>query len=497
MMSALKVIRFGIVAGGLAVAIGVGNWGLTLQAQNSGAEALQKANVAERLVERTPGPRAGTAPRFVLDPAWPKILPHNWQVGEIAGIFVDTHNHIWVIHRPRALDAIDAGALGVAGKNEKGESVDALGHPRDSRNSQCCVPAPSVLEFDQDGGIIQAWGGPADPGYIGTKCKEADGCYWPGREHGIFVDDQDNVWLTGNGEIRRGTNGGAYPWAANFGGNDSQILKFRSDGTFIMAIGTQGMTKPNSNDTAGGLKGTPQPYLAADVTVDPKSNVAYLADGYGNRRVLMVDATTGKYIGHFGAYGQNPVVGESTEAAYGGQFAEQWKQDHTLRPKFFRNPVHYVKLSDDGFLYVADRGNNRVQVFRTSDVGKPCANPQGEAGKCGFVKEVYVAPQTPTGTSGSVTFSTDPGQTCLYVGDLNNDQVYILNRENLTELGRVGSGGRQAGTFHWPHTLTVDQQGNLYVGEVDGNGRLQRFLRYGPQGCSGMGNPNVGEFIDN
>lgn len=496
-MSALRVISFVILAAILAAAIGAWRWGFPLRAQTSaGVDALQKAKVLERLIERTSSrSRTGAAPGFVLDPAWPKVLPHNWVMGDVGGIHVDSHDRIWVYHRPRALTTTDSGAQGVGGKNAKGQSVSPLGFPRDERRAWCCVPAPSVLQFDKDGNLLQAWGGPADPGFLETKCRVADGCYWPGREHGIFVDHNDFVWVAGNGEIDRGTNSGEYPWAANFGGDDSQILKFKPDGTFIFAIGRHGVRKPNSNDTNGGTNGTPQPYLPADFTVDPETNVLYVADGYGNRRVLMVDAATGNYIGHFGAYGQNPVIGESTDPAYGGAWVADFKRGQ-LKPKFFRSPLHGVKMSRDGLLYVADRGNNRVQVFRTAEVGKPCANPDGDTGKCGFVREILVAPQTIGGTSGSIALSRDPKETCLYVADLTNFTVYVLNRDNLTELGRFGTGGRQAGTFHWPHTLSVDSEGNIYVGEVDGAGRVQKFLTYGGGSCSGTGNPKIGEYLE-
>jgi hypothetical protein len=154
-----------------------------------------------------------------------------------------------------------------------------------------------------------------------------------------------------------------------------------------------------------------------------------------------------------------------------------------------------VKLANDGLLYVCDRGHNRVQVFKTADVGKPCANPDGAPGKCGFAAEFLVAPEAQGGgTSGTVALSTDRDQSCLFVGDLANDVVYVVNRRNLTELARVGSGGRNAGLFHWPHLMSVDSQGNLYVGEVDGAARAQKFLRFGPLGCSGEGNPKIGAY---
>jgi DNA-binding beta-propeller fold protein YncE len=463
---------------------------------NVGLEALTKSQALQRVLERTPPKPAsgGTAPNFVSDPGWPKPLPNNWVIGDVGGLTVDSHDNIWVYHRPRSLTSTDAGALGEAGKNAKGQPISAIGHPRPyGQLSGCCVPAPSVLQFDKAGNLLQAWGGPADPGFLEKRCPAADGCYWPGREHGIFVDHNDFVWISGNGERARGTNSGEYPWAANFGGDDSQILKFKSDGTFVLAIGTQGMKTPNSNDTNGGVNGTPQPYLPADFTVDPKTNTMYVADGYGNRRVLVVDAATGKYIGHFGAYGQNPVVGESTDPAYGGAWAADFRRGE-MKPKYFRSPLHCAELSKDGFLYLCDRGNNRIQVFKASEVGKPCQNPNGEAGKCGFVGELYVSPQTAGGTSGSLAFSTDAEQSCLYVADLTNFTIYEINRKTLQEIDRFGSGGKGLGQFHWPHKLSVDSEGNVYVGDVDGNGNVQKFLRYGATTCSGTGHAEVGSY---
>jgi DNA-binding beta-propeller fold protein YncE len=440
----------------------------------------------------------------VLDPAWPKPLPHNWIVGDIGGLYVDRHDHTWVFHRPRSLGSTDSGAQGVAGTNAKGGPISALGFPRPyGQLAGCCTPAPSVLEFDKAGNLLLAWGGPGDPGFLETKCREKDGCFWPAREHGIYVDQNDFVYLAGNGQARNFH--GQFPWAPNFG-NDSQILKFKMDGTFILQIGTAGAKGPNSNDTNGGINGTPEPFWPADMTVDPKTNLMYIADGYGNRRVLIVNAATGKYVGHFGAYGQNPVIGENdTSGADVGEFtgagsqpASTWQDDFRhgeMKPKFFRSPVHCAKLANDGKLYVCDRGNNRVQIFNASQAGKTCSNPDGEIGKCGFVGEVHIAPQTAAGTSGTVNFSTDPKQSCMYVADLTNDTIYVINRQNLQEMTRFGRGGRQAGQFHWPHMVTVDGDGNVYIGEVDGAGRVQKYLRYGATGCSGTGSPEVGKYI--
>jgi DNA-binding beta-propeller fold protein YncE len=467
-------------------------------AGNDAVGALSRAQVGERLAEREK-PAAGAtgqSPHFVVDPAWPKPLPNNWIIGDVGGLYVDRHDNIWVYHRPRSITSTDAGALGEAAKDERGRPISVLGHPRPyGQLSGCCIPAPSVLKFDKAGNLLDAWGGPGDPGFLETKCRVQDGCTWPAREHGIYVDQNDFVWVAGNGQAVNFH--GQYPWAPNFG-NDSQVLKFKADGTFVLQIGTPGMKGPNSNDTNGGINGTPQPFLPADMTVDPKTNRLYIADGYGNSRVLIVDAETGKYVGHFGAYGQNPVkdtAGAITEGL--GEGVGPWAADYRkgeLKPNFFRSPLHCAKISNDGKLYACDRGNNRVQIFDAAKVGGPCENPTGEVGKCGFLGEIAVAPQTASGTAGTLNFSTDETQSCAYVADLTNNTVYAINRDNLQEMSRFGAAGSGAGQFHWPHVVSVDTDGNVYTGEVDGSARIQKFLRFGPTGCSGTGNPKVGEY---
>ncbi len=268
--------------------------------------------------------------------------------------------------------------------NEQGVPISALGHPRPyaERSTGCCVPAPSVLQFDREGNLLSAWGGPSDPGFLEESCREADGCFWPAREHGIFVDHNDFVYLAGNGEdggARQQQNLATYPWAPSYGGDDSHILKFTADGTFVYQIGAAGMDGPNSEKIDGGPNGTPQPYLVADMSVDAKTNRLYVADGYGNRRILIVDAATGQYVGHFGAYGQNPVV-DDPSSGMADTDVGPWIADYqagNLKPPFFRSPLHCATVSSDGFLYACDRGNNRVQIFElaAAELGKPCANP--------------------------------------------------------------------------------------------------------------------------
>jgi hypothetical protein len=360
-----------------------------------------------------------------------------------------------------------------------------------------------VLKFDPDGNLLDAWGGPSDPGFLEESCREEEGCFWPAREHGIFVDHNDYVFLSGNGQdggARQQQGVDTYPWAPSFG-DDSHVMKFTAQGEFIYQIGRAGVEGPDSEKIDGGPNGTPQPYLVADMSVDPSTNRLYIADGYGNRRILIVDAETGHYIGHFGAYGQNPVV-DDPGAGVADTDVGPWMSDYlagNMTPMFFRSPLHCASVSRDGFLYACDRGNNRVQVFDlgAEQLGGPCANPNRQAGTCGFVADLYVAPQTASGTAGTAALSTDPGQTCIYVGDLANGTLYIINRENLTELDRIGRPGRQAGEFHWLHTLAVDSQGNIYTGEVDSGQRVQKFLRYGSAGCSGTGSSEVGLYTVN
>jgi len=271
------------------------------------------------------------------------------------------------------------------------------------------------------------------------------------------------------------------------------ILKFTKDGKFVMMIGGHGAKGPDSNNRDGGKNRTPLFYLPADITVDPSTNRMYVSDGYGNRRVAIVDAATGKYIGHFGAYGNNPIDDNAAGAA------GIWMNDlaaGNMKPMFFRTPVHCAKIAKDGLLYVCDRGNNRLQVFNSRDpnLGQQCRNPSGEIGKCGFVKEQFVSVHTNglPGSAVSMNFSTDPTQSCLYVGDNSNMTIYVLKRDTLEELGRLGRSGREAGEFHWLHQVSLDSRGNIYTAEVDTGKRLQKFVRYGEEGCSGAGRTTVG-----
>jgi DNA-binding beta-propeller fold protein YncE len=474
-----------------------------VMAADPGDNILKTSGSLERLFKQSGVyhvSSTGKTPSFVIDPSWPRPLPNNWLLGQIGGLYVDGHDHVWVYNRPRTLTTDEAGLEGpVPGAtDEKGQPINGLGQVRAyGAVSDCCKAAPSVLELDSDGKLLRAWGGPSDPGFIVGKCKPEAGCIWPSSEHGIYVDQKDNVWISGNsaaGNEPGAAGRGGPPWATNKEGGDGFVLKFDMSGNFKMRIG--GTPKgPNSNDTHGGINGTPLLYQAADMVVDPVTNRLYIADGYGNRRVLIVDANTGKYIGHFGAYGNNPI--DDAAAAAAGPWIADYSRGNK-KPSVFRNPVHCVKIANDGKIYVCDRGNDRIQVFDKNDpaLGKPCSNPNGQAGKCGFVAEQLISEHTNIiGTAVSMNFSTDKAQSCLYVGDNANMTIYILNRTNLQELGRLGRSGRMPGEFHYLHQVSVDSKGNIYTGEVDTGKRIQKFLRYGGNGCSGAGSSTVGGVV--
>jgi len=458
-------------------------------AQHDAAEILGETAL-QNLLERTAPvnvAEGASLPSFVADPSWPKPLPNGWTFGQIAGVYVDDDDHIWLLQRPRSLTDQEAGMLGPVGKNDEGVDVSGLGHPRPfGPTNDCCQPAPALMEFDQEGNLLRSWGGPGDPAWMEEKCREEDGCYWPANEHGLYIDHNDFLYIGSNG-----TGDGSTPWASD-NGVDGHVLKFTKDGDFVLQIGMPGDLVPSSNDTDGGINGTPQLMRPADMTVDPETNLLYIADGYGNNRVVVVNAETGQYVGHFGAYGQNPVDDDLADNS--GVFAQDFDSGNP-DPLFFRNPVHCVKIADDGKLYVCDRGNNRVQIFDKATVGAACTNPDRAAGQCGYVGELKASVRTRTtipGTAVTVNFSNDDNQSCLYVGDNSNMTIYVVNRETLGELGRFGRFGQGTGDFHWLHNVATDSAGNLYTGEVDTGKRPQKFVRYGELGCSGEGHETIG-----
>jgi DNA-binding beta-propeller fold protein YncE len=361
------------------------------------------------------------APRFEVDLTWPKPLPNHWILGQTIGVSADAQDNIWIIHRPGSLEA--------------GETHAATNPPI----AQCCAAAPPVLEFDQAGNLIRHWGGPGS------------GYDWPVSNHGITVDYKGFVWIGGNGrgaQSGRGAQNGQDEEGSTAveSFHDNMLLKFTPDGKFVKQIGKPASSK-GSNDVEN-LR------LPAKTFVDPKTNELYVADGYGNHRVIVFDADTGKYKRHWGAYGHKP------DDADHGPYKPQ---DPPAQQ--FRNPVHCAMLSHDDLLYVCDRVNDRIQVFR----------PDGT-----FVKEAFLEKQTlGSGSVWDIAFSPDPGQKYLYVADGENDRVHIVDRASLEVLTSFGEGGRQPGEFYGVHSIATDSKGNIYTTETYRGQRVQRFIYKG------------------
>src|ERR1051325_8172503 len=349
-------------------------------------------------------------PAYAVDPSWPKPLPNHWILGAVAGIDVDEQDHVWLVHRPSTLQ------------------------PNETRS--IWRAAPPVLEFDAEGNLLSAWGGPAATGYE-----------WPDLEHGILVNGND-VWLGGGGE------------------KDAQILKFTREGKFQLQIGHKGKGR-GSNDTEN-LGAT------ANMTLERAANELYVADGYVNHRVIVFDATTGAYKRHWGAYGKRPddsyftQAGEKLPSPFSGAVQNenrpsQYDPDGPPPPQF--RIVHSVRIANDGLVYVCDRTNDRVQVFRKDGT---------------FVKEGFVAKQTlGSGSVWDIVFSTDPAQKFLIVNDGTNQQIWILDRDTLQVHSAFGHAGHQAGEFYGAHVMAGDSKGNLYIGETYEAKRVQKFTARG------------------
>lgn len=351
-------------------------------------------------------------PKFEVDPAWPKI-PNGWVLGQIASAACDDQGNIWVLQRPK----------GVRPGQKTG---------------------PPVMVFDQAGNYLKGWGGPGE------------GYDWPQTEHGIFIDYKGFVWIGGSG-------------------NDDQILKFTKDGKFVLQIGHGGRKKTNQ-DTADFWE-------PADVFVYPKTNELFVADGYRNKRVIVLDADTGAFKRMWGAFGNVPTDDPAPTAGGAADGAGQGRgrggpdlnripakelDPNDRGPEQF-NLVHGVKVSNDGLVYVSDRGGKRVQVFTIEGkyitqiwidrwceaVGQGCGNGQ---------------------TAASTAFSADPAQRFLYVASRSPARIWIYDRKTLQPLDSFGKPGVAPGEFYVLHHMTTDSKGNLYTSEVEDGKRIQKFV---------------------
>lgn len=386
------------------------------------------AIISQRGLGQTAAAQAKQMPVFEADATFFKPLPNGWQTGQGSAIAVDKNDNVWWFHRPQYV-------------------------PADKK------AAPAVLQFDSTGKFLKGWGGPS---------AEYD---WFDQEHGIYVDDNDFVWLTGSA---RPALGGAFGKVLR---SDNMILKFTSDGKFVKQIGKR--------DTSTGNNDTMNVYSATDLSVDVKTNEVYVADGYINHRVIVFDATTGAFKRMWGAFGNVPMDSPNQlqnartsrapaaaapagggAAAGGGRgagggggrgnaaAAPAGPAPDPMQAQQFQGPVHSAKVSKDGFVYVADRGGNRLQVFTT-------------AGK--FVNQIKVT--SPSGFA----ISSDPDQRFLYIAEYGANHVGVVDRKTLEILYEFGMESDKPGDFQGPHELAVDSKGNLYVAEVAPGNRWQKL----------------------
>ena len=318
-------------------------------------------------------------------------LPDGWVLGQVASVAVDARDHVWVLHRP----------LTVAEE----ERANA---------------APPVIEIGPNGAVVQAWGGPTDDRA------------WPGNEHGIHVDESGQVWVGGNG--------GQDP-------SDDMLLKLAGDGTVVLQIGRRG--------ESGGNEDTANLRRPAESFVYETSGEVFVADGYGNRRVIVMDAETGAFKRMWGAFGNAPV-----DPPPAGQAAAPTATDDEAGPPQF-GTVHGIEVSDDGLVYVSDRNNSRIQVFEADGT---------------YVRQAFVNRGAESAlTVAGIAFSPDPEQRFLYVADQGNSHIHVLDRQTLETLDSFGSNGAAPGEFRALHHIASDSQGNLYTAEAQRGRRAQKF----------------------
>jgi DNA-binding beta-propeller fold protein YncE len=360
------------------------------------------------------GPAASSVPVFEVDTAWPPKLPYNWIMGHVASLAVDSHDHVLLLHRPNTIP------------------------PEDRARA-----APPVVELDPNGKFVNAWGGPGIQGFD-----------WPDSEHGIAIDYKDNVWI-----------GGSAPIAPSLRTlNDDMLLKFDHQGKFLLQIGGRSVSSGN--------KDTKNVHQSADVFVYAKTNEAFVADGYGNRRVIVFDANTGAFKRMWGAFGNEPLdpppapargaggPGRGAAGAGGRGAAPALDTDGDGAPQF-GSPVHSIKVSNDGLVYVADRSNRRVQVF----------TPDGK-----YVTQMFLNRAGPsTASAAGVALSPDPAQQFLFIADYGNSHIAVVDRKTLRVLYQFGQRSAKPGDFQGLHQIAIDSKGNIYTGEVAPGARAQRF----------------------
>ena len=268
-----------------------------------------------------------------------------------------------------------------------GIAADSRGHVWTSSRSE-------IAEWDPQGNMVQKWSATGPDGDWSVV-------------HGLFVDHNDYVWTNAR---------------------ESLTLKFTREGRHLLTIGRLDETGGSNDQT---LMGRP-----AEIWVDPVDNEVFVADGYGNRRVIVFDGETGQYQRHWGAYGERP------DDEYRSDPASQEPSRQLRTP-------HGIAGSRDGLIYVADRANNRIQVFRQDSefvmekILRPRCAPEGqpEVQGCGG------------SAAFSVGFSPDQAQRYLYVADGGSHVIVVLRRSDLEKVDEFGGPGTDAGQLGRPHNV--------------------------------------------
>ena len=403
---------------GVALCLAACGMGARVFAQNgaqNGAQAWSELQRRRALYK-------GKYPVFEVDTTWPEAAERLGVWPRRSKVAVDSHDNVWIIHRPRSV--------------EKGKTA-----------------APAVVEFDANGKFVQAWGGDdASPD-------------WPEVEHNIFVDAKDNVFISGTGSV--GTNEAPR--------TDDMILKFTKEGKFVKELGGRTRSHGSTDPTAVNKPG--------DLWVSPRTNELYVADGYGNRRVIVYDSETLAFKRMWGAFGKPPkddatsggigATGGPTIGRQGGGGGGTPPKLDTEGPgpDMFASPVHGVLVSNDNIVYVLDRSNRRMQLF----------TPDGK-----FIKEVFINRAGPAAaTACGLAFSPDADQQLLYIADYGNSHIVVMDRKTLEILYQFGKRGTEPGNFQGVHHMAVDSKGNIYTAEVAPGARAQKFVLKGMSYCTG------------
>ena len=362
-------------------------------------------------------------PVFKVDAGWPN-LPEDMILGQIPGLAVAKDDTIWILTRPNSLDA-----------TETGRDTDP------PITQACCTKPPHVLQFDQEGNLLRSWGGPQlAPGEStvtgrGRDAVEEGDEQWPANVHGLYVDADNTVWIGGNGN------------------GDHVVLNFTADGEYIRQFGRRQSTDGNASTQ---FLGNP-----ADIAADGES--VLVADGYINKRIVEIAGDDLSFTRAFGAYGDDPTGGTRAEPFDQSQATSTGDGGANTTSESFGDIVHCVVRGPDDTVYVCDRRNNRLQLFRETGAGVE------------FVRDIVIADGT-GGTRSASDVAFSPDGKYVYVADMMNGRVWILLRETHDVVGWFGRNGRYPGQFIWLHSVDVDSAGNVYTTEVNTGRRVQRFV---------------------